>query len=651
MDAKLSSGITASRRLSPIVTDPQSVSSSSSVSDISQRRNQVRQKSSANSGYGSPTSLRDFRSPDIGLLRGSTEPNRELTRDLDCPSMLRTVTAKTVLRGFGRVFRSQGIDSAYALSQECERLGYFISHSWSASWFAKYITLSFHFNFWIATAVSFTFIILFLVLGLLYIDHSIWDTVRESVNPSLIFVAIGFFTFLPTLFFGSELLSCFPFVNTNRTRCFLDKCCINQTDPVQKRRGIEALGVFLARSDVLLILWSPDYFLRLWCAYEVAVYMSLEEDPNHPRRVVMIPLELISFASLVFGLDLVIQIVSVNFFFQGSNGLPEWATQLTATAIATIFSCFAYFFSYRWQVDQAFLRKQLAEFSLSKVECSDPADRPLVLRDIAHRYSTLEKSISARSRSLSFIDDVGTTRETSREPSPIPSRTVSSVLPSLNSAGLKAFEEYVRTNLQTPIEKALGTHHCVLPYKFLLTMSLPAVWAAMGLMCHWILKAKGMGDTIDSLDTEAVIFLIFSKLLRAITFYPLLTASLLMYQDVTEPWIKKSEARQFFRGFVAIVLIGIYVYMFGFHYIFLREMDADVVFYTSLPQILLFLLIYTRLGVLATRLATRMKNKCKQSRENILRQKSPEREPTMADSDTVNSESPNFPPTAVITTV
>jgi hypothetical protein len=321
----------------------------------------------------------------------------------------------------------------------------------------------------------------------------------------------------------------------------------------------------------------------------------------------MIPLELVSFAALVFGLDLLIQIISVNFFFQGDDdGLPHWATQITAVLISATFAGFSYYFSYKWQRDQAFLRKQLAEFSLSRVECSDPADRPLVLRDIAQRYSTIEKSVSAirsvsRGRSAPNMD-VALESATTREPSPFPSRQTTSVAGmSLNAPGLRAFEEYVRTNLQQPIEKALGTHHCILPYKFLLTMSLPALWAALGLTCHWILKAKGMGDEQDALDSSDVAFLICSKLLRSLTFYPLLTAALLMYQDVTESFAMKSVSRQFLRGFVAMTLIGLYVYMFGFHYIFLRELAADIVFYTTLPQVALFLLIYTRLGAVVHR--------------------------------------------------
>jgi hypothetical protein len=130
-------------------------------------------------------------------------------------------------------------------------------------------------------------------------------------------------------------------------------------------------------------------------------------------------------------------------------------------------------------------------------------------------------------------------------------------------------------------------------------------------MCHWILKAKGMGDTDDVLEGESVAFLIASKLLRSITFYPLLTAALMLYQDLTERFIKERTWAQVVRGIVAVLLIGVYFYMFGFHYIFLREMEPNLVFYTTLPQVLLFLLIYTRLGSFTYKWIQEIRAKCR----------------------------------------
>ncbi|KAF4686729.1 hypothetical protein FOZ60_004920 [Perkinsus olseni] len=54
---------------------------------------------------------------------------------------------------------------------------------------------------------------------------------------------------------------------------FLDKCCIPQNDPIAKSYGISRLADYLRVSNKLLILWSPDYLERLWCVYELAVFL------------------------------------------------------------------------------------------------------------------------------------------------------------------------------------------------------------------------------------------------------------------------------------------------------------------------------------------------------------------------------------------
>ncbi|KAF4676903.1 hypothetical protein FOL47_004382 [Perkinsus chesapeaki] len=58
---------------------------------------------------------------------------------------------------------------------------------------------------------------------------------------------------------------------------FLDKCCINQTDLVDKANGISKLSDYLKKSDKLVILWTPNYLNRLWCVYELAVFMQTHE--------------------------------------------------------------------------------------------------------------------------------------------------------------------------------------------------------------------------------------------------------------------------------------------------------------------------------------------------------------------------------------
>ena len=56
---------------------------------------------------------------------------------------------------------------------------------------------------------------------------------------------------------------------------FLDKLCIHQTDPERKKKAIQSLGAFLMQSREMVILWDRSYFQRMWCVFEVAVFLSL----------------------------------------------------------------------------------------------------------------------------------------------------------------------------------------------------------------------------------------------------------------------------------------------------------------------------------------------------------------------------------------
>ena len=50
--------------------------------------------------------------------------------------------------------------------------------------------------------------------------------------------------------------------------CFLDKVCIDQVNDSRKAAGIASLGAFLGSAENFVVLFSPDYFSRLWCCYE-----------------------------------------------------------------------------------------------------------------------------------------------------------------------------------------------------------------------------------------------------------------------------------------------------------------------------------------------------------------------------------------------
>ena len=58
--------------------------------------------------------------------------------------------------------------------------------------------------------------------------------------------------------------------------------CIDQATSDTRSRGIDQIGRFLRNSEELLILWSPDYFSRLWCCFEVAMYLHFLRAGDNP---------------------------------------------------------------------------------------------------------------------------------------------------------------------------------------------------------------------------------------------------------------------------------------------------------------------------------------------------------------------------------
>jgi hypothetical protein len=101
--------------------------------------------------------------------------------------------------------------------------------------------------------------------------------------------------------------------------------CINQATSDTKARGIDQIGKFLRNSEELLILWSPDYFSRLWCCFEIAMYLhflrpgddhlippgdgergalkklSSFHAAQHQRKIVLVPLSLAMSGLLIAG--------------------------------------------------------------------------------------------------------------------------------------------------------------------------------------------------------------------------------------------------------------------------------------------------------------------------------------------------------------
>ncbi|CAK9028350.1 unnamed protein product [Durusdinium trenchii] len=200
-------------------------------------------------------------------------PSMEIPLD---PELVRGVPLHHCLRGLGHHWRRQSAGADLDLSQKTEHIDYFLSHDWETSRLLKWMTLLVMFNAPAAAVVTLIVtgvMIPFSVFGFIPYQLVLWQPL------------VGHLSYLIMLLIWQDL----------RRLCrkpllvFLDKLCIAQRDLYLKERGIRGLGSFLKCSRSLTILWSPRYFSRLWCCYEVASYLKDESHASGKAK----PIELI----------------------------------------------------------------------------------------------------------------------------------------------------------------------------------------------------------------------------------------------------------------------------------------------------------------------------------------------------------------------
>ena len=250
------------------------------------RREPPRTRASVLANWGS---LSQKQSKSLGAGKRRTMPAAEkkklvqtdgelgLTMD---PSLLRGATADLLIKNRSEIF-SSNVLSQKDLAQLHEStaivsfLDSFFSHSWRTARLDKWAGLLLYLNAQAAALAMVTGCVFWALLedfGLvprLLVFYMADRHMMSTGMPILVGIASGI-TFL---------------INWQRIRkffglgpryCFLDKVCIDQVDEVRKSAGIASLGAFLGSAENFVVLFSPDYFSRLWCVYELAAFRHLQ---------------------------------------------------------------------------------------------------------------------------------------------------------------------------------------------------------------------------------------------------------------------------------------------------------------------------------------------------------------------------------------
>ncbi|CAE8621962.1 unnamed protein product [Polarella glacialis] len=197
----------------------------------------------------------------------------------------RGVSLATVMDFGGRHFRSNaGPKDHDALSFPTDKYDNFISHSWRTSRMAKYAALLYYTSLVPAVCAG-------LAAGILAFALQVQDILPpfgqvlspppfESLPGYMWCQVMGGCTFFAILVMWARLVELAESTRGTTVSYFLDCLCINQGDAELKQLGIDSIGAYLRNSDSMLVLWAPAYFTRLWCCFELAVFMEMSTNSN-----------------------------------------------------------------------------------------------------------------------------------------------------------------------------------------------------------------------------------------------------------------------------------------------------------------------------------------------------------------------------------
>jgi len=157
---------------------------------------------------------------------------------------------------------------------------------------------------------------------------------------------------------------------SERRSIFVDKLCIEQSDPELKKDGIRSLPAFLAKTDELVVLWSHHYFSRLWCVLELATWIHLRKP-----KLRFIAIDSTACVVAIF----------CCFWVAGLAWHYEPALGIDCNLSIPVFSVYIIpcaFVVHKYLQMRSDLESHVKEFECEKAECSDEQDRALILGTI-----------------------------------------------------------------------------------------------------------------------------------------------------------------------------------------------------------------------------------------------------------------------------
>lgn len=278
----------------------------------------------------------------------------------------------------------------------------FVSHSWNANATAKSFAVGYVYHSIPMIIASNAAFITCSAIGLAVRLHT-----RE---PLPLFFAFWFSVGIPCAL-SLLLLAFMQHCACARRSVFLDRLCIHQTDPALKQAGIDTLGDAVIHSSRFLMMASDDYFSRLWCVCELAMYVSSHEVRDlRDLRVVATPMWYVPF-NVSIKTSYTVLCLSHHAFrwnkaaWEAAVGLLGHRTATSAfIAISTLAIAPLLIVALRWKVRKhSETDSELARYELANSKVQVESDRAMIhdhIRELHGSTDAFERFVRTKLRAI-----------------------------------------------------------------------------------------------------------------------------------------------------------------------------------------------------------------------------------------------------------
>ncbi|CAE6949707.1 unnamed protein product [Symbiodinium sp. CCMP2592] len=313
----------------------------------------------------------------------------------------RAASSVGVLSGMGKIFDTESM-ADFRSTTPVKDVDVFISHSWSSGRWEKYVAVCYFLNVGLATKAMLASVVLSESSMLICPDLNIHVVFWFLMD----FPVIVFFL----VFFFGQHLTC----GVWGRRFWVDRLCVDQTDETTKSEGIAGLPTIVANASELLVFWDKSYCERLWCNFELSIFVK----SNGLKNLRLVPLWLTPWLLTTMLLSYVSARLTSAFFEFDPSFIVDNTSKFTGAEGDALAFGLSLIYEYALQnqtymlfcappmlVGLVSFRKKLAghrdmlesmnSFDVRRAKCAVENDRFVIEAQVAELFDGLEEPIIA----------------------------------------------------------------------------------------------------------------------------------------------------------------------------------------------------------------------------------------------------------------